>query len=125
MQYKRGYNYGNDRQFVFPFLVGALTGGAAIGLTRPRPIFNVNPYPYYPNYPMGPYGNYSYSYYYPYRWSLGFFFLEKIIDKNKKLVIIDDPPYDKNGKGIPMIGNRPIFILIFIKILNDNAEKKA
>jgi len=36
-----------DRQFVFPFLVGALTGGAAVGLTRPRPIYNVAP-------PMGP-----------------------------------------------------------------------
>lgn len=69
--YYTPYNYNNmngDRQFVFPFLVGALTGGAAIGLTRPRPIYNVAP-----NYGMarppytgGPYGNYSYSYYYPY-----------------------------------------------------------
>lgn len=58
-----------DRQFVFPFLVGALTGGAAVGLTRPRPIYNVapNPGPYMPPpRPMGPYGNYSYSYYFPY-----------------------------------------------------------
>ncbi len=61
-----------DRQFVFPFLVGALTGGAAVGLTRPRPIYNVAPQgpgPYMPPSPprpMGPYGNYSYSYYYPY-----------------------------------------------------------
>lgn len=54
-----------DRQFVFPFLVGALTGGAAVGLTRPRPIYNVAPQPYYPS--NMPYGNYSYSYYYPYR----------------------------------------------------------
>ena len=29
-----------DRQFLFPFLVGALTGGAAVGITRPRPIFH-------------------------------------------------------------------------------------
>lgn len=76
-QYRRN-NYPNtnqygDRQFIFPFLVGALTGGAAIGLTRPRPIYNVAPQQ--PNYgppmpprpyPGAPYGNYSYSYYYPY-----------------------------------------------------------
>lgn len=57
-----------DRQFLFPFLGGALIGGAAVGLTRPRPIYNVAPYPYpYP--PMPPYGPYprpytnmSYSY---------------------------------------------------------------
>ena len=69
--YYKPYNYNSmngDRQFVFPFLVGALTGGAAIGLTRPRPIYNVAP-----NYGMamppymgGPYGNYSYNYYYLY-----------------------------------------------------------
>ena len=68
-------NYRNrpngDRQFVFPFLVGALTGGAAVGLTRPRPIYNVAPNPgpgpmMPPPRPMGPYGNYSYSYYFPY-----------------------------------------------------------
>jgi len=74
--YPRQYpvNYKNmpngDRQFVFPFLVGALTGGAAVGLTRPRPIYNVAPGPSMPPppppRPMGPYGNYSYSYYYPY-----------------------------------------------------------
>jgi len=65
-------NYG-DRQFVFPFLVGALTGGAAVGLTRPRPIYNVAPNygpPYPPPMPPRPYGapymNYSYSYYQPY-----------------------------------------------------------
>lgn len=52
----------SDR-FVFPFLIGALTGGAAVGLTRPRPIYNVAPYNY--GRPMGPYGQASYSYYYP------------------------------------------------------------
>lgn len=60
---------GSDR-FIFPFLVGAVTGGAAVGLTRPRPIYNVAPQPYPPYQPyppMGPYGNYSYNYYYPYR----------------------------------------------------------
>lgn len=56
-----------DRQFFFPFLTGALVGGAAVGLTRPRPIYNVAPQrPYYPPMGPGPYGNYSYSYYYPY-----------------------------------------------------------
>ena len=53
----------NNRYFLLPFLGGALVGGAAVGLTRPRPIYNVAPQPYFnPNYP---YGNYSYSYYYP------------------------------------------------------------
>ena len=57
-------NYNNDR-FIFPFLVGAVTGGAAVGLTRPRPIYNVAPQPMY-GYSPGPYGNYSYSFYQPY-----------------------------------------------------------
>lgn len=64
----RTMNNNGDRQFFFPFLTGALVGGAAVGLTRPRPIYNVapqRPY-YYPNMGPGPYGNYSYSYYYPY-----------------------------------------------------------
>jgi len=69
--YPMNYRGNGDRQFVFPFLVGALTGGAAVGLTRPRPIYNVAPQPVPmppppPPRPMGPYGNYSYSYYYPY-----------------------------------------------------------
>ena len=29
-----------DERFIFPFLTGALVGGAAVGLTRPRPIIN-------------------------------------------------------------------------------------
>ncbi|MBE6161223.1 MAG: hypothetical protein E7158_03285 [Firmicutes bacterium] len=58
--YRNNYD---DRQFFLPFLVGAVTGGAAVGLTRPRPVY-VNQ-PYYPPYYGGPYGNYSYSYYYP------------------------------------------------------------
>lgn len=59
-------NYGGDRFFFFPFLTGALVGGAAVGLTRPRPIYNVAPQGQYPPYnPSMPYGNYSYSYYYP------------------------------------------------------------
>ena len=58
-------NYNNGDRFLFPFLTGAVIGGAAVGLTRPRPIYNVAPYyqPYY-NRPY-PYGNYSYNYYYP------------------------------------------------------------
>lgn len=52
---------GGDRQgFVFPFLVGALAGGAAIGVTRPRPVY-VNPAPY----PPRPYPYYG-APYYPY-----------------------------------------------------------
>jgi len=65
-------NYKNnleDRQLI-PFLGGALIGGAAVGLTRPRPIYNVAPGPQFPPppppRPMGPYGNYSYNFYYPY-----------------------------------------------------------
>lgn len=69
--YNNPYSQSGDR-FIFPFLTGALVGGAAIGLTRPRPIYNVapyqnyQPYPPYQPYPMGPYGYSSYSYYYPY-----------------------------------------------------------
>jgi len=60
-----------DRQFFFPFLTGALVGGAAVGLTRPRPIYNVAPQgpaygprpPYYT--PGAPYSYYSYGGYIP------------------------------------------------------------
>ncbi len=68
--YQNSYNnpfyYNGDRQFLFPFLGGALIGGAAVGLTRPRPIYNVAPAAPYPPYGPGPYGYSSYSYYYPY-----------------------------------------------------------
>lgn len=62
------YNQDGDRIF-FPFLAGAVVGGAAVGLTRPRPVYVTQPY-YYPNYGYGypspyPYGYSSYSYYYP------------------------------------------------------------
>ncbi len=41
--------------FVLPFITGALVGGAAVGVSRPRPIIaNQGPYPY------GPY-NYGYN----------------------------------------------------------------
>ena len=44
----------SDRFFplFFPFLGGALLGGAAVAISRPRPIIG---YPYMP-YPTGPYG---------------------------------------------------------------------
>lgn len=62
-------NMNGDRQFFFPFLTGALVGGAAVGLTRPRPIYNVAPQGVGgPQYYSGmPYYNNSYSYYVPYR----------------------------------------------------------
>ncbi len=67
------YNYPNrftpynDRQFFFPFLTGALIGGAAVGITRPRPIYNVAPQgPRPPYYGGAPFYQSSYSYYYPY-----------------------------------------------------------
>ena len=49
----------NNNRFILPFLGGALIGGAAVGLTRPRPIYNVAPYP-------GPYYN-PYPPFFPYR----------------------------------------------------------
>ncbi len=71
--YQRNFRYnrpmpGQNDRFIFPFLTGALVGGAAIGLTRPRPIYNVAPYPPVPPrppYPPMPYYNSSYSYYVP------------------------------------------------------------
>lgn len=49
------HSVNNNDRFVFPFLTGALVGGAAVGLTRPRPIYNVAPYPPYGPYPPRPY----------------------------------------------------------------------
>ena len=71
-RFNRNPRFDNQDRFVFPFLTGALVGGAAVGLTRPRPIYNVAP-PYppmppappRPPYPM-PYYSSSYSYYQPY-----------------------------------------------------------
>ena len=53
------FKYGSDRfvPFAAPFLRGALTGGAAVGVFnpyRPRPIYYNGPY----------YGNYGYPMYY-------------------------------------------------------------
>lgn len=51
------YKYVKDNRFGFaaPFLLGALTGGVAVGAFnpyRPRPVYYSNPYPYqyYPYY---------------------------------------------------------------------------
>ena len=60
-------NWG-ERQFIVPFLLGGLAGGAAVGLTRPRPIYNVAPQTNYqpPYYTGAPFYQNSYSYYVPY-----------------------------------------------------------
>lgn len=56
----------NDTRFGFavPFLFGALAGGAAVGISRPRPVFvtggQYQPYPYQPYPPFRPY---PYPYY--------------------------------------------------------------
>ncbi len=56
-------NQDGERQFLIPFLGGALIGGAAVGLTRPRPIYNVAPQPYpYPPVQYPPYGPYPRPY---------------------------------------------------------------
>ena len=71
-RFNRNPRFDNQDRFVFPFLTGALVGGAAVGLTRPRPIYNVAPpYPPMPPAPPrppypGPYYSSSYSYYQPY-----------------------------------------------------------
>lgn len=58
--YPQGYPMVNSLQngdrfggFAVPFLLGGLTGGAAVAVSRPRPVV-MNPYPPYPYYP-GPY----------------------------------------------------------------------
>ena len=45
--------YGNDQRFggfFVPFLAGGLVGSAVVGLSRPRPVYVNQPYPYYPNF---------------------------------------------------------------------------
>ena len=58
--------YPEDRQFLVPFLLGGLAGGAIGAYSRPRPVYVTPSYNYGYSYPQGPYGSYSYSYYYPY-----------------------------------------------------------
>ena len=65
MYYNTYYKDGD--RLIFPFLTGALVGGAAVGLTRPRPIYNVAPYYYNPGYAPYPYYYNSYGGYIPYR----------------------------------------------------------
>lgn len=52
------YNNNDERiGFVAPFLIGALAGGAVVGVSRPRPVVTYStPYPYYY------YNNYNYPY---------------------------------------------------------------
>ena len=48
--YNTYYHGMNDERFGFlgPFLLGGLVGGAAVGVSRPRPVYvNPAPYPYY------------------------------------------------------------------------------
>ncbi len=49
------FKYKNDTRFVpfaGPFLLGALTGGVAVGaFNRPRPMYYYQSYPSYPPYP--------------------------------------------------------------------------
>ncbi len=59
------YNYNYGDRFIVPFLLGGLAGGAAVGLTRPRPIYNVAPNQGPMPAPGMPYYNSSYSYYQP------------------------------------------------------------
>lgn len=49
--YHRDGRYGG---FVVPFLLGGLVGGAAVGVSRPRPVYVNPPGPMYP-YPPRPY----------------------------------------------------------------------
>lgn len=46
------FKYVRNDRFVAPFLLGALTGGVAVGvLNRPQPIYQYSPYPVYQAYP--------------------------------------------------------------------------
>lgn len=65
--YYNYYNYQDgDRQFILPFLLGGLVGGAAVGISRPRPVVATN-YPTYGRYPYYGYGS-PYNYYPYYRY---------------------------------------------------------
>jgi hypothetical protein len=56
-------NYKNqDRQFLFPFLLGGLGGAAIVGASRPRPVYVNSPAStYYPQYGYNYYGGYNYT----------------------------------------------------------------
>ncbi len=59
--------YKEDRQFLFPFLLGGLGGAALTSVTRPRPVFVNNPPMQYPSYGYNYYGGYNYNPYPYYR----------------------------------------------------------
>lgn len=59
MYYRTYYNDQNRFGFAVPFLFGALAGGAAVGVSRPRPVVVTQPYP---PYPPRPYPSYPYYY---------------------------------------------------------------
>ena len=66
--YYNGQINNDDRVFPFavPFLFGALAGGAAVGITRPRPVYVTGGYYGAPYQPYGPvYYSNSYQYYQP------------------------------------------------------------
>lgn len=65
----------NDERFWVPFLLGGLGGAAAVGISRPRPVFVNRPFQPYPPFPPygpgyyprpygGSYGYSNYNYYY-------------------------------------------------------------
>ena len=62
--YKQNNN--DDRQFLFPFLLGGLGGAAITSATRPRPVYVNSPAYYrpYPTYGYNYYGGYNYNPYY-------------------------------------------------------------
>ena len=65
--YQNPYNNQENRQFLFPFLLGGLGGAALTSVVRPRPVYVNSPYPYYrpyPNYGYNYYGGYNYTPYY-------------------------------------------------------------
>ena len=53
--YRYSYNDNMRVGFLWLFFLGGLLGGAAVGVSRPRPVYvNPTPYPYYgPNYGYG------------------------------------------------------------------------
>ncbi len=64
------FHHNGDRFLAFPFLVGALAGGAVVGLSRPRYPYPYpvpyQPYPYQPvpyQYPSSYNSSTNYSYY--------------------------------------------------------------
>lgn len=59
-------NYGQNRQFLVPFLLGGIGGAAIAGAVRPRPVFVQSPI-YQPTYGYSYYGGVNYNPYPYYR----------------------------------------------------------